>query len=66
MNDRRWEDLEIKVAHLERTSQELGDLVYRQQRELEALRARLQSLADRLDSDGGPAPAGTPERPPHY
>jgi SlyX protein len=62
------ESLEFRLAYLERTSQELGDVIYRQQREIEVLRERLaaceRSLASR-DGVAAPGDAGD-ERPPHY
>src|SRR5690348_9811662 len=44
------ERLEMKVAYLERANNELSDVVYRQHREIEALRARLDALAERLSA----------------
>jgi SlyX protein len=63
----RVEALEFKVAHLERALQELSDVLYRQQRELDALRERSQSLLEQLQQldDRGADPTGV-EIPPHY
>jgi SlyX protein len=63
----RIDALEFKVAHLERALQELSDVVYRQQRELDALRDRNQQLREQLQQleERG----GDPNRveiPPHY
>ncbi len=62
------ERLETKIAFLERANNELSDVVYRQHREIEALRARLESLADRMSAMQSDEPPRTPEdeRPPHY
>lgn len=62
------EGIELKIAFLERANTELSDVVYRQQQEIQALRAQLAALASRLDSA---RPAQTEytaeqERPPHY
>jgi uncharacterized coiled-coil protein SlyX len=66
-NDTRVESLEIKVAHLERTLQELSDVLYRQQRRLDAHEARYQRLADRVEAAGEQAGPETKfEIPPHY
>jgi SlyX protein len=67
MNPERIEALEFKVAHLERALQELSDVMYRQQRELDALRDRSQSLFEQLQQldDRGADPTGI-EIPPHY
>jgi SlyX protein len=63
----RIETLEFKVAHLERALQELSDVLYRQQRELDLLRARNEQLLQQVQQleDRG----GDPNRveiPPHY
>jgi SlyX protein len=66
MND-RIEALEFKIAHLERALQQLSDVLYRQQRELDALRDRNQQLIDQVqqieDRAGDP---NAVEIPPHY
>ncbi|HLS82655.1 MAG TPA: SlyX family protein [Steroidobacter sp.] len=68
MTDETIERLELKIAYLERANQDLSDVLYRQQRELEELRSRLALLASRVDSLKSQEPAYTPEqeRPPHY
>ena len=65
-DDARLETLEIKVAHLERALQELSDVLFRQQRTLEAIEARHASLLERLESAGGSASGTEFEIPPHY
>jgi SlyX protein len=62
------ERLEAKIAFLERANNELSDVVYRQHREIQALRARLESLAERVSAmhSQGEARAPEDERPPHY
>jgi SlyX protein len=69
MNDAtRIEAIEIKLAHLERSLQELGETVLSQQRQIDALAARGRALADRLEAFGATdAPDSQPfEKPPHY
>ena len=63
----RVEALEIKVAHLERALQELSDVLYRQQREIDALMDRNQQLREQVQQleDRGAEPGGV-ELPPHY
>jgi len=63
----RVETIEFKLAHLERALQELSDVVYRQQREIQsalelnlALRRQLEELESRA------ADPGAVEVPPHY
>jgi uncharacterized coiled-coil protein SlyX len=63
----RLEILEVKLAHLERAIQELSDILYRQQRQLDGADARHQQLLDRLSSlDRGAEPGPQFEIPPHY
>ena len=63
----RVDALEFKVAHLERALQELSDVLYRQQRELDALRDRNQQLVEQVQQleDRGGDSTGV-EVPPHY
>jgi SlyX protein len=62
------ERIETKIAFLESANAELSDVVFRQSREIEALRAQLQALAERVGSMRSEEGARTPEdeRPPHY
>ncbi len=62
------EQIETKIAFLERANAELSDVVFRQHRDIEALRERLESLALRIDAPETDLPAPSPkdERPPHY
>jgi len=62
------ERVELKIAYLERANTELSDVVYRQQQEIEELRARLQALAERIDAlkAGATTYTAEQERPPHY
>jgi SlyX protein len=63
----RIETLEFKVAHLERALQELSDVLYRQQRELDVLRDRQAVLADQLGQlEDRSADPNRIEVPPHY
>jgi SlyX protein len=66
MNE-RVDTLEFKVAHLERALQELSDVLYRQQRELDALRDRNQQLVEQLQQlEDRSGDANAVEIPPHY
>ena len=67
MTEDRVEALEVKVAHLERALQELSDVLYRQQRELDALRDRSQVLLEQVQQlDQRGADPTSVEIPPHY
>jgi SlyX protein len=66
--DSRCEELELKLAYLERANQELSDVVYRQQQAIDQLEARLGRLSDRLEAiEARPRDyTGPEEAPPHY
>jgi SlyX protein len=68
MNSDALERLETKIAFLESANVDLSDVVYRQSREIQALRARLDALAQRVEAAQTPETVRTPaeERPPHY
>lgn len=66
-DDDRLETLEMKVAHLERALQELSDVLFQQQRLIDAQHARHLRLLERLESaDGPPSAESQFEVPPHY
>jgi SlyX protein len=63
----RLETVEFKIAHLERALQELSDVLYRQQQQLDAAVAMNQRLREQLEEVDGRAGDSTPvEIPPHY
>jgi SlyX protein len=64
----RLDDLEIRFSHLERSVQELSDVLFRQQKELDRAVERNQILADRLAArqEDREEPTAPEERPPHY
>ena len=68
MNAQTLEQLETKIAFLERANSELSDVVFRQHRDIEALRAQIAGLAARIDAAQSDTTERTPEeeRPPHY
>ena len=68
MQDSPLEQIETKIAFLERANAELSDVVFRQHREIEALRARIDALVDRFEAAQTSDPPRGPEdeRPPHY
>lgn len=63
-SEERLIDLEVKYAHLERTVAELNDVLYRQQKEVDALQETVRRLQDK--SEPGLVDAATQEKPPHY
>jgi SlyX protein len=68
MNNETLEQIQTKIAFLERANTELSDVVFRQDREIQALTAQLKALSERLNAaqfeDGARVP--DEERPPHY
>lgn len=71
-DNHRIEDLEVKCAFLEGATQELSDVLHRQQRQLDEALRRLEDLRQQLDGlattvEGGPSAADPrAEIPPHY
>ena len=68
MNDETLEEIQTKIAFLERANTDLSDVVYRQQQEIRALNARIEEVAERLDIAQAEERQRPPEdeRPPHY
>jgi SlyX protein len=66
VEDTRLEALESRLAHLEQGQQELSDALYRQQRELDALRLRNQQLLAETEGGASSTSLTSDERPPHY
>ena len=63
----RIDTLEFKVAHLERALQELSDVIYRQQLELDSVRETNRQLVEQLQRQGGDDGDSTQAQiPPHY
>jgi SlyX protein len=68
MDSEALEQIQSKIAYLERANTELSDVVFRQQQEIQALAARLKEVSDRLQTvqSGSDERALEDERPPHY
>lgn len=66
-HEQRFIDIEIKLTAQEDLTQQLSDLVYEQQKQIQDLQALYKALLLRLDEGGA---EGTDpyeeERPPHY
>ena len=68
MNDETVEQIQTKITFLENAAAELSDVVFRQQREIQALEAQIKVIVSRLSgaqADEAPRPPEH-ERPPHY
>src|SRR4029079_19347884 len=61
--DARLTDLEIRYSHLERQFADLSDVVFAQQKTIEALERELAKIRVRLREVGDPV---VDEKPPHY
>ena len=48
--DQSIEEIETKIAYLESAVSDLSDVVFRQQREMQALKVELGQLRDRLEA----------------
>jgi uncharacterized coiled-coil protein SlyX len=63
-------DLEMKLGFVERTVEDLSDVLLAQAKGIEKLDLRIKELEDRIASkqDGGPQEMADPldEKPPHY
>jgi uncharacterized coiled-coil protein SlyX len=68
MNVSTLEQIEVKIAFLEQANAELSDVVSRQHRDIETLRAQVAALAERVEAVQSRSDTLTPEleRPPHY
>jgi SlyX protein len=63
--ENRFIDLEMKIAHLEKSNDDLSDTVYRQQQQMDLLKKQLDSLTNQVKSGGADIRGGN-EKPPHY
>lgn len=66
MSDTRLAELEVKYAHLEKLVADLSEVMWRQQKELDALKEGYRGLREKVAGDPGIVDASTNERPPHY
>ncbi len=68
MNEEMLEQIQTKIAFLERANADLSDAVFHQQQEIRDLRLRVKDVTERLEAlrpDERQRPADE-ERPPHY
>lgn len=63
--ENRFIDLEIKIAHLEKSHDDLSDAVYRQQQLIDTLQKQLETLVNQVKTGSGDIRGGN-EKPPHY
>jgi uncharacterized coiled-coil protein SlyX len=61
------EEVQSKIAYLERALAELGEVVFRQHREIQVLQAKISAVSDRLETAvSSDVRSAESERPPHY
>ena len=65
MIEQRMNELEMRVAHQEKTIAELNDVITAQWKKMETLERQLQRFGEELEAlDSAEAPAN--QKPPHY
>jgi SlyX protein len=66
--DDRLTEIEIKLAHIEQSLNELSDVMYRQQGLIERLERGYDQLRQRIQTDGEGSAETNPanDKPPHY
>jgi SlyX protein len=68
MNEETLEQIQTKIAYLERANADLSDVVFRQQLEIRALGERIKEVSERLAAAQREErqQSADDERPPHY
>ncbi|MDB4076632.1 SlyX family protein [Porticoccaceae bacterium] len=69
MSEDRFEQLEEKLAYLEMANAELGEEIFRQQKEIDVLTKAHRTMLERvevLQDTTGEGGSEQGERPPHY
>lgn len=66
MDEARIIELELRYMQQAELLQQLSDVLYAQQQELDALRAEVDHLKRKLEGEPGLVDAKQQERPPHY
>jgi SlyX protein len=68
MSEERLEKIESKIAFLEDAVEDLNKTIYAQQKQIDQLRAVIESLVSRVRDLSGTVEAFGPadQRPPHY
>jgi uncharacterized coiled-coil protein SlyX len=68
MDQETLEQIQTRIAFLERSNTELGEVVFQQQKEIQALNARIREVLQRLEAaqSAQEERSAEDERPPHY
>ena len=64
--DARIDELESRFTHQERLVNELSEVVWSQQQQLDTLKRMVGQLEQKLGADPGLVDAKADEKPPHY
>ncbi|REG20438.1 SlyX protein [Archangium gephyra] len=65
-DESRIVELELRYMQQQELLQELSEVLYAQQRELDVLRAEVEQLKKKLQGEPGLVDARQHEKPPHY
>jgi SlyX protein len=65
-DESRIVELELRYMQQQELLQELSEVLYTQQRELDVLRAEVEQLKKKLQGEPGLVDARQHEKPPHY
>lgn len=65
-DESRIVELELRYMQQQELLQQLNEVMYAQQRELDGLRAEVESLKKKLEGEPGLVDARQQEKPPHY
>jgi SlyX protein len=66
MDESRFIELELRYMQQSELLQQLSDVLYAQQQQLDALKGEVDLLKRKLEGDPGLVDAKQQERPPHY
>jgi SlyX protein len=68
MDQESLEQIQTRIAFLERANAELGEVVFQQQKEIQSLTARIREVLQRLEAahSAQEERSAEEERPPHY
>lgn len=66
MDENRFVDIEIKLAHQEDLVESLNQMVYQQSRRIDQLEAMVSQLAEHIRNNAQSGPNPVNDRPPHY
>lgn len=66
MDESRFIELELRYMQQADLLQQLSDMLYAQQQELDTLKLEVEALKRKLEGEPGLVDAKQQERPPHY